>query len=241
MRFPNDVIAVALAALLTACKLPIAGRPTAVPTPHPTVIVITVTGPFFETFDSPGDWLIGQSEISEGRVEDGRYLLAVHRPATIAWASQPRAFGDGVYELDATQISGAEASGFGLLFLAPSDMTSFIYALITGDGRYDVGYCQQSCEVQESLIGGYTLAQIIRTENQWNHLRVELFAGTLTLVVNGAAVTEVTGLTYAGPGLVGLIGESSQYGGFEAAFDNLSVLESNPAPSPAPTGTMPPP
>jgi hypothetical protein len=220
---------------------------TALPTPmpHPTVIVITAEGPYFTQFDDAGDWLVGETDGSAGQVHDGEYFLAVKKPHALAWASQPRIFGEGVYEVNARLVSGPEASGYGLLLMAASDLSAFFYVEITGDGRYDVGTCIQSCTQQQSIIGGYKLAPAILTDNQANHLKVTLHAGQLTLEVNGAAISQVQGLVYS-RGVVGLIGESSQFGGFEAAFDNLSVVESQPVLAPtevtplAPTEAAPP-
>jgi hypothetical protein len=198
-----------------------------IPKPRPTVIVITSTGPYTATFDDAGDWLIGKSEEGVGHVADGQYRLSVVEPSHLAWTTQQRVFGEGVYEVEVTLVNGPEASGFGLLLLGSSDLSSFFYCMITGDGRYDIGYCQDGCDTQESLIGGYTLAYTILADNQTNYLRVELADGQLTFLVNGAPVGQVNGLGYTS-GLVGLIGESSPYGGFEAAFDNLSVIEGTP-------------
>ncbi len=192
--------------------------------PRPTVIVITAEGPYFTGFDDPTGWLVGGGSASEGQIVDGRYLLTVTRPDTLAWTHQQRSFGDGVYEVEAALISGAEASAYGLLLLGSSDVGSFIYCMITGDGRYDIGYCEEGCQRQESLIGGFTLAYAIRTGGATNYLRVELNDGQLNFAVNGTAVSQVTNLTY-NEGLVGLVGESSHFGGFQAAFDNLSVVE----------------
>lgn len=225
----STIAVLVLAALLSACMIdPLA------PPPRPTVIVITALGPHFAAFDDLGDWLVGDSENSAGRVEGGEYYLTLKQPRMLAWASQTRAFGDGIYEMDARLVSGPEASRFGLLLLGSSDMSSFFYCFITGDGRYDVGFCQQNCRVQQSLIGGDKLSPAILTENRTNHLRIELSGGQVAFLVNGALVSQLQGVTYS-PGLVGLIGESAQYGGFEAAFDNLSVVEPHP---PAPVETL---
>ena len=51
--------------------------PTPLPPPIPTVIVITAIGPYLATFDEPGGWLIGDSEETAGRVENGEYFLSV--------------------------------------------------------------------------------------------------------------------------------------------------------------------
>lgn len=229
----SSILVLLVVVILSACAV------VPIEPPRPTVIVITAMGPYFAAFDDLGDWLVGDSEISSGRVNDGEYFLTVKKPRTVAWASQTRAFGDGIYEMDARLVSGPEASGFGLLLLGSSDMSSFFYCIITGDGRYDVGYCQQNCSVEESLIGGYKLAPAILTANRNNHLRVELSNGQVTFLVNGAPVSQLQGLTH-NSGLVGVFGESAQYGGFEAAFDNLSVVEPQPV-APVETVTHPAP
>lgn len=216
------VLCVFAGLILTACA------PTTVITaqapPRPTIIVVTAAGPYYTTFDEPRDWLVGESAQSSGRIEEGRYLLTISEPGQLAWASQPLAFGEGVYELEATLISGPEASGFGLLMLGSGDVGSFIYVMITGDGRYDIGYCQGGCTTQQSLIGGWTIAEAIRTDYQTNFLRVELIGGTLAFTANGVLVSQLDGMSYT-TGLVGVVGESAQYAGFVAAFDNLAVVE----------------
>jgi hypothetical protein len=219
------LILACLSLFLVGCALLPAGEArTPAPTPRPTVFVVTASGPFFETFDEPGDWTTGTTTASSGLVENGVYHLLITEHSHLAWASQTRSFGEGVYEVDATFINGSEGSSFGLIFLATSDVRSFIYAMITGDGRYDVGYCEDACNEQESLIGGYTLAFTILPDNQTNRLRVEFQDGVITFKVNGAPVSQLRGVERS-EGLVGLIGESATYGGLEAVFDNLSVTE----------------
>ncbi len=212
-----------IVALVTSCSAD------STPPPHPTVIVITAAGPYIAQFDDPQDWLLGETDTSWGRLVDGEYVLTIKKPRQIAWANQTRTFGDGIYEVDARLSSGPEASGFGMLMIGSSDLSAFLYVMITGDGRYDVGFCDQSCAREESLIGGYKLAPAILVDNARNHIKVELKEHTLTLIINGASVSQVQNLSY-GRGVVGIVGESSQYGGFEAAFDNLSVVELQPIP-----------
>lgn len=193
---------------------------------HPTIAVVTATGPYFMPFDAPGDWLVGGGGSSAGEVIDGEYHLTVDDSRLLVWTVQPRAFGDGVYEVDARLINGPEASAYGLLLRGDSELSSFFYAMITSDGRYDVGYCQDICETQESLIGGLTLGAPILTNYQPNRLRVQISGGVLSFYVNGALLTQVQGVETSEKGLVGFIGESTPYGGFEVAFDNLQVVES---------------
>ena len=215
-----------LTALITACSSSADEQPTPEPTaiPRPTVVVITAAGPYSTAFEDTGDWLVGESDSGGGRIEDGRYILGVDEAFTLGWSHQQRAFGDAIYEIEANLERGSEASGFGFLLLGSSDMSSFMYAMITGDGRFDIGYCADSCATQESLIGGYTLAPTILVNNQVNYLRVELSQGSLTFSVNGAAVSQINDLEYE-KGLLGLIAESARFGGMEAAFDNLRVTE----------------
>jgi hypothetical protein len=222
--FPLLFAAVFLTAVILSCNVPLIGEGSRQPTPRPTVIVVTAEGPYLDTFDGAGDWLVGEGINGTGRVENGEYFLNIDQTQYITWVNQPRAFGDGLYELDVRLVHGPEASGFGMFFLGSSDLADFFYVLVTGDGRYDIGYCQHACQKQESLVEGYKLAPSILVDNQTNHLRVELDDGQITLLINGAPVSQVQGLQYT-EGLVGLIGESTSYGGFQAAFDNLQVIE----------------
>ena len=129
-------LAVGLVIAITACQ---PGREV---TPvRPTVVVITAVGPYYVPFDDSSGWLVGESERSAGRVEDGRYWLAVKEPDYLAWTHQQRVFSDAIYEVDATLARGPEASAFGLLLLGSNDLSSFFYCLVTADGRYDIGYC----------------------------------------------------------------------------------------------------
>lgn len=220
-RSPLAILTTGVVALLLAACAPLA---TPSPPPRPTVVVVTAIGPYSTTFDDPGTWLVGEAGSSSARIENGRYILAITESGRLAWTHQDRVFGDAIYEMEATLIHGAEASGFGFLLLGSSDLNSFIYAMITGDGRYDIGYCKDACQTQDSLIGGYTLSPIILPDNQTNHLRVELQDGQLRFVVNGATISQINDLQYE-PGLLGLIGETPQFGRMEAAFDNLRVTE----------------
>jgi hypothetical protein len=229
--------------ILAGCNLPL--EPLGSP-PRPTVIVLTATGPYYETFDVVStEWLLGDTDGSAGRIENGEYILTVKTASKLAWTHNARIFGGGVYEFDTTFISGPESSTYGLLLLAESDLSSFVYVTITDDGRYDISYCERWCDIQESLIGGLTLSYSILPGEEGNHIRIELNTGTLSLSINGAPVSQIQGITQAS-GLVGFIGESSQFGGFEATFDNLSVIEANsgaPTPeliTPLPTPTIPP-
>jgi hypothetical protein len=218
---PLGAVLFCFALVFSSCSEPEEAA-TIIPTPRPTVIVVTSSGPYYETFDGASDWLFGNGTISQGQVVDGQYRLNIDEPSMLAWTHQKQAFGDGIYEVDVALTRGPEASAFGLLLLGSSDLNSFFYCMITGDGRYDIGYCEDGCEVQESLIGGFTLAYTILTGYQANHLRVELDSGQLTFIVNGAPVSQIRNLAYS-DGLVGLVGESSPYGGFEAVFDNLHI------------------
>jgi len=215
------------------------GGPTPTSAPPPTVIVITAVGPYLATFDDPGDWLVGDSDNSLGEVHDGEYFLSVKKPRSLAWTDEPRIFGDGIYEVNARLVSGPEASGYGVLLMGSSDLSAFFYVMLSGDGRYDIGYCEETCGKEQSIIGGYKLSPVIQTDNQPNHLKITLSKGHLSLEVNGAAVGEVQNLVYS-RGVIGLIGESDQYGGFEAAFDNFSVVETSPILAPTAVSTLAP-
>ena len=225
-RIGTRLVVSLLIFMLLAVTLAACGTEAQNPTlpPRPTVIVVTASGPYSTGFDDEGEWLVGEDSLTAGRVFEGRYWLSVAVPTYLAWTNQPREFGEGMYEVEARLVSGPEASAFGLILLASPDMRSFYYAMITGDGRFDIGQCLEGCQTQESLIGGLTLAYPILTGNETNFLRVVFRDGELRLDVNGAPAGQVQGIETE-TGLLGFIGESGHYGGFEANFDNLRVTE----------------
>lgn len=227
MKYRLAVFLAAISTISTGC---LAGQTVTVTLPpRPTVIVVTAIGPYFDDFDEPGEWITGETLHSRGWIESGRYHMNILQPGYMVWSSQPRVFRDGIYEVETTFISGPESSGYGLLFMATADMSAFYYAIITGDGRYDVGFCRNNCETQQSLTEGYSPGfTILTTDGATNRLRIEISEGTLTFLINGAAATQIDGLT-ASSGLAGLIGESSAAGGFEVAFDNFHVEELVPS------------
>ena len=222
LRFnlPGMLLVIVCATIITGC-----GEPVPIHPPRPTVIVVTAEGPFYETFDEAGNWLLGDSDRSSGHIEDGVYVLNIKEPSTVAWTNQTRAFSDGTYSAEVALQYGPEASAFGLLLLGSSDLKSFVYVMITADGRYDIGTCENACRRQESLVDGFTLAYaIVSGIGSVNHIDATLSDGNLRLTVNGTPVGQVSGLRYS-EGLVGLVGESSPYGGFAATFDNVHVEE----------------
>ena len=208
-----------LIALSTSCTTQVQPSP-----PPPTIIVVTSVGPFQETFDQVGEWLVGESAISSGGVENGAFVLNVKQSQQLAWTHIQREFADGIYEVDARMRRGPEASGFGMIFLASENAKDFLYFEVTGDGRYDIGYCEDWCSVQASLIDGYKLGYTILPAGEINHLRVEINNGSLFFQVNGAPISELHRIEYQ-PGTIGLLAESSPRGGFEVVFDNFQVAE----------------
>lgn len=187
------------------------------------MIIITAAGPYFEPFDTGSGWLVGDGTRSSGAVVDGEYVLAINAPSLFAWTHQQRIFGDGAFEFDTRLISGPESSAYGILFGADQNLTQFHYALITGDGRYDIGYCEASCEVQQSLIDGFALNESLFVGiNETNRVLLSLDRGEVVLTINGVAVSRLQDVPYQ-EGVMGFIGESSQFAGFEVAFDNLSI------------------
>ncbi len=219
-RQPWFLLSASLMWLLFSCINPSSNDQ---PLPRPTIIIVTATGPYFEGFETGGGWLVGEGTRSSGSVVDGRYLLTINEPLLFAWTHQQRIFGDGTYAFDTTLISGPEASAYGILFGADENLTQFHYALITGDGRYDIGYCELSCETQQSLIDGFTLNESLFVGiNETNRVLLSLNQGEVVLTINGIAVSRLQDIPYQ-QGVMGFIGESSRFDGFQVAFDNLSI------------------
>lgn len=191
---------------------------------RPTIVVTQGTGTYFNTFVSKGDWLTGQGAVSRGFIVDGEYHLAIDQAGTIAWSHNQTAFSTGVYSSDVRLVSGPEASAYGLLLLADSAMQSFIYFMITDDSRYDIGICENSCQEMTSFLDGFLFDDTIEIGTT-NTLLVSVEEASIIFSINGNPVRELRDYP-VDIGVVGFVGESTPFYGFEAAFDNIHIIPS---------------
>jgi hypothetical protein len=183
----------------------------------------TTSGPYEETFDRSGPWPEETNPSAAGQVIGGGYELEVKSDSGIFWATGGEDFGDGIYELEATQVAGTLDNGFGMMFKVNVENDDFYAFEVSGDGYTWIGQCVAAC--QENIIllvgDGWVLTEAVKTGlNQTNVLRVIVDEGNMTFFVNGQEIGRAYDVTLTS-GEIGLLVETLGEGGVKVRFDNF--------------------
>ncbi|HSH01097.1 MAG TPA: hypothetical protein VLL52_01175 [Anaerolineae bacterium] len=187
--------------------------------------------PYHETFDTQGSWETGNVLGASSRINNGFYEFTVEEPIGIFWATAGTNQGDGIYELEATQVAGPLDNGYGLLFRSSLDPNNGAFYLfkISGDGHAWMGYCSLGCSENETpLVGqGWVETSAIKQGlNETNILRVTAEGSNFVFAVNGIEVGRVSDPTLT-KGDIGLLVQTLGEGGVRIHFDNAKVLPLN--------------
>lgn len=181
--------------------------------------------PFLETFDAPGDWRTGSDIDVEGEVRDGVFDLLVKADDMLIWTTAGKEFGDGVYEVEATQVDGPLDNGYGMMFRVDDENDDFYLFEISGDGFVWIGrYRGGGDEEVEPLVGESWIESTAVQPglNATNKLRVEAEGNNLIFYVNGQEIGRVTDDAFS-KGDIGLMVRTLGAGGVRVQFDNFSV------------------
>ncbi|MGD2048964.1 MAG: hypothetical protein PVH03_05690 [Chloroflexota bacterium] len=185
---------------------------------------LSASGPFYESFDSAGNWGIGSTPEVEGQVNDGVYEMHVKSNHGLYLATAGENFGDGIYEVEATQIGGPLNNGYGMLFRVDESTDSFYVFEVSGDGYVWIGYCSDLCETEAvALVGGdWFRSPAVNTGlHVTNRLRVEADGSQMTFFVNGVEVGR-TSDNRLSEGDIAVMIEALGQPGVQVAFDNFS-------------------
>ncbi len=183
------------------------------------------SGPYDESFDSPGNWGSGSSADVQGQVLNGSYDMFVKNNHGLYLASAGENFADGVYELEATQIDGPLNNGYGMLFRVDEATDSFYVFEVSGDGYVWIGYCQELCETEAvALVGGdWFRSPAVKTGLMaTNQLRVVANGPQMSFFVNGTAIGR-TADSRLSEGDIAVMVEALGEPGVHVLFDNFSV------------------
>lgn len=180
--------------------------------------------PYTETFDEPGTWRIGSDADATGQVTEGVYDMFVKADDVTIWTTAGETFSDGVYEVEATQVSGPLNNGFGMVFRLDNNKDDFYLFKISGDGYVWIGRYRNGGAEAEPLVGEWWFESpaVQRGLNQRNILRVEAEGGNLIFSVNGQEVGRVTDNAFTS-GDIGLLVETLGLGDVQVQFDNFTV------------------
>jgi hypothetical protein len=182
------------------------------------------SGDYQETFDNAGSWGEGTSADVEGQVVDGAYEMFVKSNHGVYMATAGETFGDGVYEVDATQIDGPLNNGYGMLFRVHDGSDSFYALEVSGDGYVWIGYCSALCESEaDALVGGdWFRSPAVRTGlHETNNLKVIAEGQRMTFFVNGLEVGRAVDDRLA-QGDVAVMVETLGQPDVRVIFDNFS-------------------
>lgn len=179
--------------------------------------------PYEETFDQPGTWSSGEDVYSRGEIVDGAYIFEVFENDITRWAAAGKNFADGVFEVEATPLSGPLDNGYGLLFRANPETGDFYLFKVSGDGYAWIGRYRDGAE-DATLIGDHWFesAAVLQGLNVTNRLTVRAEAGNMIFYVNGQEVGRVTDDAFAA-GDVGVVVQTLGGAPVRIQFDNLSV------------------
>lgn len=182
-----------------------------------------VADTYTETFDNAGNWRTGDDTYTEGAVRDGVYDLLVKGDDVSRWSAAGEIFGDGRYEVQATQVEGPLDNGFGMLIRADSEQGDFYLFKISGDGYVWIGRYAGEAE-QQALVGQHWFESpaVRQGLGQMNTLRIDAESGNLIFYVNGQQVGRVTDSAYQ-QGDIGLFAQTLGQGGVRVQFDNFNV------------------
>ncbi|MCZ7671277.1 MAG: hypothetical protein M5U34_31160 [Chloroflexi bacterium] len=177
---------------------------------------------YTETFDEPGTWRVGSDADAIGQVTDGVYDMRVKADDVTIWTTAGESFSDGVYEVEATQVSGPLNNGFGLVFRLDNNKDDFYLFKISSDGYVWIGRYRNGGAKAEPLVGEWWFESpaVQQGLNKRNTLRVRAEGANLIFAVNGQEVGRVTDSAFAS-GDIGLLVETLGLGDVQVQFDNL--------------------
>jgi hypothetical protein len=180
--------------------------------------------PYLETFDRPGDWIVGESVTSDGRIVDGHYRMYLELSGESFWTTSGNDFSDGIYEVEAQPIEGIEDNGYGMLLRVDAKKERFYFLKVSSDGYVYIGLCQDSCAEVDALSGGdwFPSPAVRQGFAVTNALRVEAIGPEMKFYVNDQLVGQVSDDTLQ-HGDIGLLAETFAPGGLTVAFDNFRV------------------
>jgi hypothetical protein len=183
------------------------------------------SGPYEATFDRPGRWGTGNSDEAEGRVDGGVYDLLVKTGYGLYMATAGESFGQGVYEVQATQLDGPLNNGYGMVLRVDNDANDFYAFEVSGDGYVWIGFCRAYCKDEAvALVGGDWFRSDAVTPGLYatNRLRVVAEGALMTFYVNDVRVGRTSNDRLTA-GDIGVMVETLGEGGVRVAFDDFKV------------------
>lgn len=196
------------------------------PPPTPTSTATLMPGQYLADFSAPGAWRLGETSNGEISLEEdvGRIRLVALDGNTDTWLGER--FGDGTYEVTASQREGPLNDPFGMYFMVDEDFGSFYQFTINSRGGVSIGhYSGGPRGVWTSLVNDdWFYSEAVHPYlKSTNTLRVEAQGGQLSFYINDVRVG--TALDFRGrEGDVGLLVIAGPDNSVAVEFDDFSYI-----------------
>lgn len=182
--------------------------------------------PYSEEFDAPSNWRTGSNGDATGEVVNGVYDFTVHSNDVIVWSTSGEGDApDGMYVIEARQVSGPLDNGYGMIFRANDETDDFYLLQISGDGFIWIGRYHAGGEEQiVPLVGDgwFESTAVKQGLDELNILRARVEDANMIFYVNDQEVGRVTDDSFSS-GEVGLLMQTFSEGGVRVQFDNFIV------------------
>lgn len=178
---------------------------------------------FTDDFSNPkSGWVRAKDDAGETDYAAGSYRILVEKPKTIKWATPKLLFRDVSISVEASKVTGADESFFGVLcrLQRPGD---FYALVIRGDGVYNI-LKFKDWTVTDLDEPGWNFSEDIHQGKTTNQLRVECIHERLTLYANGMKISQAEDRDFAA-GDVGLIAATSDIPGISILFDRFTATQ----------------
>lgn len=150
--------------------------------------------PYFDDFSDPDTgWDVFTTDEDEGGYGDGYYFVISKTNQFSSYGAAGRFFGDTIIDVDATPVSGPDASNFSVNIGCRVQANSDGYLFeISGDGYFAVGYYTGGGNDYTSLLSGdeWLTSKAIQQGLATNHITVICNGSQLKLEVNGQSLYE---------------------------------------------------
>jgi tetratricopeptide (TPR) repeat protein/Tol biopolymer transport system component len=190
------------------------------PTPEPPILP-TPAFPLAwqDDFSTPeGGWGEASDLQSVKKYENGQYHISVNASELFIWSTAGQDLADFMVEVEATQVSGPNDNGYGLLFRF-QDNEHFYRVDISGDGFY---LLSKRSENQWVTLVDWTESPFIHKGQATNRLKVICQGSQISLYVNDRHLTDFSDVSH-NHGDIGLFAGTLSQGGVHISFDNFKV------------------
>lgn len=181
--------------------------------------------PYEETFDNQGTWGVDDRPDVVGQVVNGVYDMHVRANFGVFYATAGESFDDGIYEVEATQISGPLNNGYGMLIRVDESSDAFYAFEVSGDGFIWIGRCTNRCQDDVVTLVGrdwFSSPAVNQGLQATNRLRLVADGSSMTFFVNGIEVGRTTDDSMA-RGDIAVMVETLGERGVRVSFDNFRV------------------